>query len=93
MGIFLYPDELKQVLKQWLELFPDKIVFGSDAFPLGDSMGAEENYWLAVQSARTALAAALAEMVTTRKITEEKAMKLARAYLHDTASKIYATGR
>jgi hypothetical protein len=93
MGIFLYPDELKHVLKQWLELFPDKIVFGSDAFPLGDSMGAEENYWLAVQSARTAVAAALAEMVATRKITEEKAMELAHAYLHDTASKIYAAGR
>jgi uncharacterized protein len=93
MGIFLYPDELEQVLKQWLELFPDKIVFGSDAFPLGEAMGAEENYWLAVQSARTALAAALAEMVATRKITEEKAVELAHAYLHDTAAKIYAAGR
>jgi hypothetical protein len=93
MGIFLYPDELKHVLKQWLELFPDKIVFGSDAFPLGEAMGAEENYWLAVQSARTALAAALAEMVATRKITEEKAMELAHAYLHDAAAKIYAAGR
>lgn len=93
MGIFLYPDELKHVLKQWLELFPDKIVFGSDAFPLGEAMGAEENYWLAVQSARTALAAALAEMVATRKITEEKALELAHAYLHDTAAKIYAAGR
>lgn len=92
MGIFLYPDELKHVLKQWLELFPDKIVFGSDAFPLGDTIGTEENYWLAVQSARTALAAALAEMVATRKITEERAMELARAYLYHTASKIYATG-
>jgi predicted TIM-barrel fold metal-dependent hydrolase len=93
MGIFLYPDELKHALKQWLELFPDKIVFGSDAFPLGEAMGAKENYWLAVQSARTALAAALAEMVAIRKITEEKAMELAHAYLHDTAAKIYAAGR
>ncbi len=93
MGILLYPDELKYVLKQWLELFPDKIVFGSDAFPLGEAVGAEENYWLAVQSARTAVAAALAEMVATRKISEEKAMALAHAYLHDTASKIYAAGR
>jgi uncharacterized protein len=93
MGIFLYPDELKHVLKEWLELFPDKIVFGSDAFPLGDAMGAEENYWLAAQSARTALAAALAEMVATHKITEQKALEMARAYLHDTAAKICAVGQ
>ncbi len=92
MGIFLYPDELKNVLKLWLELFPDKVVFGSDTFPLGDTMGAEENYWLATQSARTALAAALAEMVSRREVTEGKAIEMARAYLHDTAAKIYGAG-
>lgn len=89
MGIFLYPDELKHVLKMWLETFPDKVVFGSDTFPLGDPIGAEENYWLAVQSAKTALAGALAEMVAMRQITEDEALKMARAYLHDTAARIY----
>ena len=35
--------------------FQDKIVFGSDTFPLSEAIGTEEGYWLALQSARTAL--------------------------------------
>jgi hypothetical protein len=89
MGIFVYPDELHRILRQWLETFPDKIVFGSDTFPLSDAVGAEEGYWLAVESARTALAAALAEMVSEHEISEPKALELAHAYLHDTAARIY----
>jgi hypothetical protein len=93
MGIFVYPDELHRILRQWLETFPDKIVFGSDTFPLSDAVGAEEGYWLAVESARTALAAALAEMVSEHEIGETKALEMAHAYLHDTASKIYAPAK
>jgi uncharacterized protein len=90
MGVFTYPEEFKRSLKQWLELFPDKIVFGSDAFPLGEAVGAEESYWLATISARTALAAALAEMISEGEISESKALELAHAYLHDTAARVYA---
>ena len=89
MGIFLYPEEFKQSLRLWLETFPDKIAFGSDAFPLGDAVGAEESYWLATQSARMALAQALAEMVSAGEVTEDHALEMAHAYLHDTASKLY----
>jgi predicted TIM-barrel fold metal-dependent hydrolase len=89
MGIFVYPDELHRILRLWLETFPDKIVFGSDTFPFSDAIGAEEGYWLAVQSARTALAAALAEMVAEHEIGEKKAVEMARAYLHDTAARLY----
>lgn len=89
MELFLYPSELRKVLKQWLELFPDKIVFGSDTFPFSDVVGTEETYWIAVQSARTALAAALAEMVASNEIKEETAIHLAQGYLHDNAAKIY----
>ena len=91
MGLFLFPSGLRHVLKQWLELFPDKIVFGSDTFPFSDVVGTEETYWVAVQSARTALAAALAEMVASNEVTEETAIKLAQGYLHDNAAKIYAS--
>jgi uncharacterized protein len=93
MGIFVYPDELHRILKQWLETFPDKIMFGSDTFPFSDALGAEEGYWFAVESARTALAAALAEMVSEREISESKALEMARAYLHDTAARIYSPAR
>jgi hypothetical protein len=89
MGYYVYPSELKNVLKQWLSLYPEKIMFGSDAFPFNDAVGAEETFWLAVRSARTAAAAALAELVAEGAFTEEKALELAHLYLHDNAARLY----
>jgi hypothetical protein len=89
MELYLYPSEFKRSLKQWIELFPEKIVFGSDAFPFNEALGAEETYWLATQSARTALAAALAEMVSTGDVSESRALEFAHLYLHDTAASLY----
>jgi len=85
-----YPSAFKETLKMWLETFPDKITFGTDCFPYNQVLGAEESYWLGVQSSRTALAAALAEMVSENEITETRALELAHAYLHDTAVKLYS---
>jgi uncharacterized protein len=89
MEIATYPSEFKQSLKQWLETFPDKITFGSDAFPYNETLGAEESYWLGVESSRTALAAALAEMVSEGEVSEAQALKLAHGYLHDNAVALY----
>lgn len=87
--MLLYPSEFKHVLKQWLETFPDKVTFGTDCFPYNDALGAEESYWLGVQSTRTALAAALAEMISEGEVTEAQALQLAHGYLHDNAVGIY----
>ena len=89
MGYYVYPSELKNILKQWISLFPDKIMFGSDAFPFNEAVGAEETFWLAARSARAAIAAALAELVSEGAFSEEKALELARMYLHDNAAKLY----
>src|SRR5215813_6869101 len=85
----LYPSQFKPVLKQLLTLYPDKMMFGSDAFPFNDALGAEESFWLAARTTRSALSAALAELVAEGAVTEDKAMELARLYLHDTAAKLY----
>jgi uncharacterized protein len=90
MELYLYPAQFKNVLRDWLLLFPDKVLFGSDAFPFNDAVGAEESYWIAVRSARTALAAALAEMVGDHDVTEARALELARGYLHDNAAALYS---
>lgn len=90
MGLFLYPEQLKNALRQWLELFPEKIMYGSDTFPLSDGLGAEESYWVATESAKNALAAALAEMVCENEVDQGQAMAMARAYLHDTAARLYS---
>src|SRR5262249_31397877 len=89
MGYYGCRSELKNILKQWISLFPERIMFGSDAFPFGDALGAEETFWLAVRSARTAVAAALAELVSEGAFNEEKALELARLYLHDNAARLY----
>jgi hypothetical protein len=52
-------------------------------------LGAEESYWPGAESSRTALAAALAEMVSEGEITEAPALALAQGYLHDNAVKLY----
>lgn len=87
--ILLYPSEFKNTLKQWLETFPEKITFGTDSFPYNEVLGAEESYWLGVQSSRTALAAALAEMISMGEISESQALQMAHGYLHDNAVGIY----
>ena len=89
MEQLMYPAALKNSLRAWLEVFPDKIVFGSDAFPFNAALGAEVDFWFGVQSARKALAAALAEMVAEGEVTEARALELARGYLHDNAAKLY----
>jgi uncharacterized protein len=84
-----YPSAFKDTLKMWLETFPDKVTFGTDCFPYNEVLGAEESYWLGAESSRTALAAALAEMISENEITEARALELAHAYLHDNAVKLY----
>ena len=84
-----YPSAFKDTLKMWLETFPDKITFGTDAFPYNEALGAEESYWLGVQSSRTALSAALAEMISENEISEARALEPAHGYLHDNAVKLY----
>src|SRR4029077_2050991 len=89
MELIQYPSAFKDTLKQWLETFPDKITFGTDCFPYNEVLGAEESYWLGAESSRMALAAALAEMISEKEITEARALELAHAYLHDNAVKLY----
>ena len=55
MEVVMYPAAFKDSLRQWLETFPDKITFGTDSFPYNDALGAEESYWLGVQTGRTRL--------------------------------------
>jgi len=85
----LYPSQFKLVLKQLLTLYPDKMMYGSDAFPFNDALGAEESMWLAARTTRTGLAAALAELVDEGAFNETKALELARNYLHDNAARLY----
>jgi hypothetical protein len=41
MELVLYPTEFKEMLRRWLETYPEKITFGTDAFPFGETLGVE----------------------------------------------------
>ena len=88
--LVLYPSEFKAVLKYWLSIYPEKVLFGSDAFPFNEALGAEECYWIAVHSARQALSQALGELISEKALTEQQALRIARGYLHDNAAALYA---
>ncbi len=87
--LLVYPAEYSRILKNWFEIYPEKIVFGSDCFPYTREVAVPETYWLAIHTARTASAAALAEMVAEGEISEAKALDIARDYFHDTTAKLF----
>ena len=87
--LLIYPSEFKYILKRWFEIFPEKIVFGSDCFPYSREVNTPLTYWLAIDTSRTAAAAALAEMVSEGDITEARAMEIARGYFHDNTARLF----
>jgi len=86
---FVYPRELSEVLRNWLEAYPDKILFGTDAFSFGPEVDWPEVAWLSSKSGRQALALALTGMMDDDEITRAHAVDLARMVLRDNAIKLY----
>jgi len=83
------PRAVSRVLREWLELAPDKILFGTDAYPYSDELGWEQSGWVAMHTAREALGLALTEMMNDGEITRERAFELAHMVMHDNAAKLY----
>ena len=86
---FLYPRALSEVLRNWLENYPDRILFGTDAFSFTTAVDWPEVAWLSNTTARQALALALTGMMNDGEITRERARELARMVLRDNAKKLY----
>jgi uncharacterized protein len=86
---FTYPRELSENLRNWLESYPDKILFGTDAFSFGPEVDWGEVAWLSNTTARQALALALTGMMSDGEINRERAMELARMVLRENAAKLY----
>ena len=85
----LYPRGLSEVLRDWLESYPDRILFGTDAFSFGPAVDWPEVAWLSNTTGRQALALALTGMMNDGEITRDRALELARMVLHDNAAKLY----
>ena len=87
---FTYPRELSEILRNWLEFYPDKVLFGTDAFSFGPEVDWGEVAWLSNTTARQALALALTGMMNDGEITRERGLELARMVLRENAIKAYA---
>jgi predicted TIM-barrel fold metal-dependent hydrolase len=85
----IYPRELSEVLRNWLEAYPEKILFGTDAFSFGPEIDWPEVAWLSNTTARQALALALTGMMDDREITRAQALELAQMVLRENAIKLY----
>jgi uncharacterized protein len=89
LSLRLYPEAFAQILLEWLSLYPEKILFGTEAGVVSDLVDAEEMYWLAAESGRQALALALTAMIEEKRCDEAEALRFARLLLHDNAAKLY----
>ena len=85
----LYPRALSEVLRNWLEYYPAKVLFGTDAFAFTPEVGWEEGGWLAITTAREALALALTGMMNDGEITRDRALELARMVMRENALRLY----
>jgi hypothetical protein len=81
--------KLGENIRDLLEWYPEKVMFGTDLYPNTPEINWEEIGWQATQSSREALAIALTGMMQDGEITRERALALARMALHDNAAKLY----
>jgi predicted TIM-barrel fold metal-dependent hydrolase len=76
-------------LREWLETFPEKVLFGTDGYPYSDALGWEESTWIAARNGRTALGLALTGMMRDGEITRERADQIARMVMRGNAEGLY----
>ena len=89
-SLLLPPATLAQSIREWLEWVPEKVLFGTDAYPYSDELGWEEAAWIASRRGRDALAIALTQMMRDGEISRDRAFELARMVLRDNARNLYA---
>jgi len=90
-GLMLPASDIAETLKIWLELVPEKVLFGTDAYPYAPSahMGWEETAYVSSQTVRRALGTALTEMVRDGSVTRERAVEIGKMVLRENAARIY----
>jgi hypothetical protein len=89
MAIVHSPTTLAGILRGWLTQFPEKVLFGTDAFAGGPDAGWELAAWIGTTSARQALAIALTGMVRDGEIGRSRAEEIATMVMRGNASKLY----
>jgi uncharacterized protein len=80
---------LSVVLRDWLEWYPEKVLFGTDLFPGSAEIDWPEIGYMTSMTGRKALTQALTGMMEDGEITRDRALELARMVLRENAMKLY----
>jgi uncharacterized protein len=91
MDQILPPATLARVLRLWLDEYPEKVLYGTDAFADSndDPIGWPESGLVAATTARQALGIALTAMMRDGDITRDRAYAIARLVLRGNAATLY----
>lgn len=87
--LIIPPHTEAQWLREWLELEPEKVLFGTDGYPYSDELGWPESTWIANRNARQGLGIALTGMLRDGEISRKRAGELARMVLRGNAEALY----
>ena len=83
------PRHIAGSVRFMLEFYPDKVLFGTDLYPLTPQVNWEETGYQTATAGRTALAIALTGMMQDGEITREQASEIARKVMRDNAIRLY----
>ncbi len=86
------PRHIAASIRFMLEFYPEKVLFGTDLYPLEPQVNWEETGYQTSTAGRTALAIALTGMMQDGEITREQAGAIAHMVMHDNAAKLYGLG-
>jgi uncharacterized protein len=87
--LIIPPHTEAQWLREWLELQPEKVLFGTDGYPYNDELDWPEATWIAAGNAREALTVALSAMERDNEITPQRARHIAQMVLRGNAEALY----
>ncbi len=83
------PRALAAVIREWLEWFPEKVLYGTDLAPGPQPLDWDVVGYGTNLTARRGLAIALTGMIHDGEITRERALEIARMVLRGNAVKLY----
>jgi hypothetical protein len=86
------PEQLAEVLRDWLSQFPEKVLFGTDAVNFGPGTGWEVSAAVASATGREALVLALTGMMKDNEIDLARAKEIAMMVLRTNANNLYHLG-
>jgi predicted TIM-barrel fold metal-dependent hydrolase len=85
------PSDLARTIRAWLELTPEKVMFGTDAYPYAPEAGLSwsDTTLIVSEAGREALGLALTDMVREGTASGDRARELAAMVLRENARKLY----